>query len=182
MPTLERVVSELNIKQRDNEAYEAFALRAALKANGLSQEKWQQLTEPVQTWCNEVLIADDKRKEAAKTDAAAAAAIEFPTLEGFVLKGVAGGADKPKPAAKAAKVAKSAPKPDDDTKGRPRHRPEGLHSYTERWNALAAEGQKLGLKVREHTSDFSTYEHAQARVRWLEAQVDAAKNKAATGA
>ncbi len=49
---------------------------------------------------------------------------------------------------------------------------EGLHAYTERWNALVPKAKAKGIKgVKHHSSDFESYEKAKARVAWLEKQL-----------
>lgn len=52
-----------NIKLQDDEKFEIFASRGAARVNKLSQDKWDELTEPLQKWVNATLEAIDKKQE-----------------------------------------------------------------------------------------------------------------------
>jgi hypothetical protein len=52
-----------NIKLQEDETFKTFASRGAAKVNKLSQEKWDELTEPLQKWVNGTLEAIDKKQD-----------------------------------------------------------------------------------------------------------------------
>lgn len=59
MSLYEEMVTVLKLKRRDGETFEDFATRASDKINKLPNEKWEELTEPLQVWNNKTLEARD---------------------------------------------------------------------------------------------------------------------------
>jgi hypothetical protein len=55
-----QVLAQTKLKPKPGETAHEFTMRAAKKLHGLSDEAWEEVSDPVQVWTNDNILADEK--------------------------------------------------------------------------------------------------------------------------
>lgn len=59
----EQVLALTKLKPKDGESSHDFTMRAVKKLHGSSDEEWEKISDPVQAWVNDTMLADEKDAE-----------------------------------------------------------------------------------------------------------------------